>query len=101
MHTLPDSRDAFIYRQFLQQTATTPACYRSGITAWSHPGFVYQRDSAHVTTGYIVADVERLREPLQRITHFILNQEAKPVFKAQVVNIRRSQLLFERCDHAG
>lgn len=32
------------------------------------------RDSSDVTAGYIVADVERLRQPRQRITDFILDQ---------------------------
>ena len=32
------------------------------------------RDSLDVTAGYILDDVERLRQPMQRITDFILEQ---------------------------
>ncbi len=35
------------------------------------------RDSSDVTAGHIVADVERLREPMQRITDFILEHVGK------------------------
>lgn len=34
----------------------------------------HRTDSGDVTAGYIIADVDRLREPMQRITDFILEQ---------------------------
>jgi hypothetical protein len=42
-----------------------------------------------VTAGYIVIDVKRLREPMQKITDFILKAaRAKP--SAEVVDLRKA-----------
>ena len=47
------------------------------------PGYALKRlmnhkDPNDVTAGYIISDVERLREPMQSITDFIRNQITVP-----------------------
>lgn len=59
------------------------------IPAYALKRLLNHKTGADVTAGYIVIDVKRLREPMQKITDFILKAaRAKP--SAEVVDLRKA-----------
>lgn len=71
----------------LRRTFITVAERMDNISHYALKHLLNHKTGADVTAGYIIVDVERLRDPMQRITDFVLRAAGvKP--SAAVVSIR-------------